>query len=389
MLRPLVIVGTLVVLGSHPGGAASRSSGPPLGDVEVTWTKIGTLPGAPTALVTHPTRRGLYAATKDGWVWALRGDTSVTVLDLSRDVTDQKDKPKFNEQGLLDIAFSPDGRYLYCYFTDAVGDTRIRSYAMSGTEPDASTARDILWVDQPHPWHNGGRLLFGPDGHLYIGVGDGGPRFGPNAQRLDSLLGKILRIDPTPNGARPYVVPEDNPFAGKRNARPEIFAYGVRNPWRFTFDRGVLWLADVGENDWEEVNAVPIGRAAGANFGWNAFEGPEPFVPRPNNRQNVTTLSSSVHRAPDFAYRHPERGCRAVVGGAVYRGDRVPELVGAYVFADLCDGTVRALSADGTTITGYRVFDEGIRLPTSIGVDADGELYVLSLTGDIFRMDPP
>ena len=199
----------------------------------------------------------LYVAEKTGKVVAVRDGIvdPVPMLDLSEEVS------LGGEQGLLGLAFSPDGRDVYVNFTDTNGDTHITGYAMRGGQADTATRRDLLVVDQPYSNHNGGNLVFGPDGYLYIGLGDGGSGGDPqgNGQSLSTLLGKMLRIDPTPFGDRPYRIPTDNPFVGHVAARPEIWAYGLRNPWRYSFDRltGDLWIGDVGQSAWEEVDVQP------------------------------------------------------------------------------------------------------------------------------------
>ncbi|MCZ7525056.1 MAG: PQQ-dependent sugar dehydrogenase [Acidimicrobiia bacterium] len=219
---------------------------------------------------------------------------------------------------------------------------------------------------------------------LYLGLGDGGGAGdegrghapGGNGQSLGTLLGKILRLDPRAAGSGPYAVPADNPFVGVEGARPEIWVYGLRNPWRFSFDRatGDLWIGDVGQNRWEEIDLIPAGAAAGANLGWNLLEGTHEFRGAPP--------PGAV--PPVFEYPHSE-GC-SVTGGYVYRGPRIPQLAGAYLFTDYCDGTIRALRVeDGVLVEA----DLGVatRGPTSFGEDRTGELYVLSAEG-VLRIDP-
>ena len=197
------------------------------------------------------------------------------------------------EQGLLGLAFSPDGGRLYVNYTDPAGDTRIVEYAFADGRADPGSARELLIVDQPFANHNGGNLVFGPDGMLWIGLGDGGGGNDPqgNAQSLGTLLGKMLRIDPRPSGGRPYTVPPDNPFVGTDGARGEIWAFGLRNPWRYSFDKatGDLWIGDVGQNAREEVDFTPAGSPGGLNYGWPGLEG---------NRSNSGSAPSGAV-APD------------------------------------------------------------------------------------------
>jgi glucose/arabinose dehydrogenase len=307
--------------------ATTRSTTPPpLASVHVGLEQIATL-DQPLALATRSGDRALYIAEKTGRVVAIRDDRvdPTPVLDLSGDVS------LGGEQGLLGIAFSPDGRSLYVNYTDVDGDTRVVAYAMGRRTAEPDTRRELLFVDQPYANHNGGDLVFGPDGYLYVGLGDGGSAGDPqgHAQSLESLLGKMLRIDPRPDRDRAYSIPPDNPFVDRDGARAEIWAYGLRNPWRYSFDRatGDLWIGDVGQNAWEEIDRLPAGTPPGANLGWNLVEGSRRFTGDPPN--------GAV--APVYEYPHASGAC-TVIGGVVYRGDEIPDLVGAYLFADLCLG---------------------------------------------------
>ena len=219
---------------------------------------------------------------------------------------------------------------------------------MAGDRADPSSARTVLFVRQPFANHNGGDLLFGPDGDLYVGLGDGGSEGDPqgNGQSLSTLLGKMVRIRPTPNGPAPYEVPAGNPFVGASGARPEIWAFGLRNPWRFSFDRqtGDLWIGDVGQDQWEEIDRQPAGSSGGQNYGWNLTEGDHPYngaSPPPNWVR------------PVYEYSHDTGGC-AVVGGYVYRGAAIPALRGAYLFSDNCDGRIMGLRIRGGRTAGVR-----------------------------------
>jgi glucose/arabinose dehydrogenase len=295
------------------------------------------------------------------------------VLDVSGEIV------AGGEQGLLGLAFSPDGRYLYVDFTDKAGDTHVTEFTMRGRQADARSERLVLKVDQPFPNHNGGQLAFGPDRRLYIALGDGGSAGDPmgNGQSLDTLLGKILRIDPRPGGGQPYRIPDGNPFAGRAGARPEIWDYGLRNPWRFSFDpaTGDLWIGDVGQGAWEEIDHEPAG-SGGHNYGWNRLEGSHRFEGgRPDGAVD-----------PVIEYGHGNGGGCTVIGGSVYRGRKIPGLRGAYLYGDYCAGWVRAARWSGGRVTDQR--DLGLNVPSlsSFGVGPDGELYALSLSGPVYRL---
>ena len=231
----------------------------------------------PIALAVRAGDPDLYVAEKTGRVVAIRDGhvASRAVLDLSGQVS------LGSEQGLLGIAFSPDGRSLYASYTDLNGNSNVVVYGMDDGVADPASRRMVLVVAQPFSNHNGGDLAFGPDGDLYIGLGDGGSEGDPNGngQSLTTLLAKMLRIAPETSGAVPYTIPPDNPFVGKANVRPEIWAYGLRNPWRYSFDRatGDLWIGDVGQNTWEEIDLQPAGSPGGENYGWNRLEGTHPY----------------------------------------------------------------------------------------------------------------
>jgi glucose/arabinose dehydrogenase len=363
------------------GGPAPDTTGvpaapQPLGSVAVTLTEVAGLT-QPVALAVRGGDGALYVVEKVGRVTAVRdGAVDPTpVLDLTGSVSTG------SEQGLLGLAFSPDGGKLYVNFTNAGGDTRVVEYGFSGGRADPSTAREVLAVAQPFANHNGGNLVFGPDGMLWIGLGDGGSGNDPQnrAQDLGDLLGKMLRIDPTPSGGRAYTIPSDNPFVGDGGARGEIWSYGLRNPWRYSFDRatGDLWIGDVGQNAVEEVDFAPVSSDGGENWGWPALEGTRANKgPRPEGAV-----------APILDYDQSSGGC-SVTGGYVYRGARIPALTGAYLYGDYCRGEILALRQSGGRVVEEADLGVAVDGLSSFGQDAAGELYALSLSGTVYRIDP-
>jgi glucose/arabinose dehydrogenase len=295
-----------------------------------------------------------------------------------------------NERGLLSLAFAPDyartGRF-YVDYTDRTGNGNIQVVeyrrAEDGDTADPASARPILSIVKPWENHNAGMLQFGPDGTLYIAVGDGDsgainpPGF--YAQTLDDLLGNILRIDPGhPTEDAPYSVPDDNPFVAGEGARPEIWDYGFRNPWRFWIDpvTSDMYIADVGEGDAEEIDYVE-GNAPGLNFGWPCFEGELP---------HGTTQMCPGAVAPLLDYDHAGGRC-AVVGGVVVHDAGLPDLAGRYLYGDYCDGKVNSLLVDGGKVT--EPHDLGLTVPTlsSFGVDGRGRVYLVATDGGVYRLD--
>ena len=332
----------------------------------------------PLAMAVRSGDPALYVAQKTGKVVAVRDGIvdPVPVLDL-RDLVSLG-----GEQGLLGVAFSPDGRDVYVNYTDTSGDTHVTGYAMQDGRADTATRREILFVDQPYSNHNGGNLMFGPDGYLYVGLGDGVSGGDPqgNGQSLSTVLGKMLRIDPTPFGDRPYRIPTDNPFVGRADARPEIWAYGLRNPWRYSFDRqtGDLWIGDVGQSAWEEVDVQPSGSPGGENYGWNRMEGDHSYGGGDPPANAVP---------PVYEYSHDGGGC-VVTGGYVYRGASIPDLYGAYVFADFCAGALEAIREKDGQVIDHRILGPVVSSLSSFGEDAQGELYAMSLGGGLYRLAP-
>jgi hypothetical protein len=288
------------------------------------------------------------------------------------------------ERGLLSLAFHPDfanNGQVFVDYTDRNGNTVVARYKVSSADSDRidpASAEVILAVEQPAANHNGGLLLFGPrDGYLYIGLGDGGGGNGQNGQDLSTLLGKILRIDVDQrSGGLPYAIPPDNPFVEQPGARPEIWALGVRNPWRFSFDRGSgdLWIGDVGSATYEEVNVQPAASSGGENYGWDLMEGPECRAEG----------GCDAFVAPVSGFDRDE-GC-VVTGGYVYRGSAMLNLEGVYLFADYCSGRVWGLLRDASDAwVRLDPVETGLRI-SSFGEDAAGELYAVDIEGAVYRL---
>jgi glucose/arabinose dehydrogenase len=348
----------------------------PLGDPTIALQPVATA-AAPVDLAWRVGDPTMFVVEQDGLVRPLRdGTLGDPVLDITDLTTGD------GEQGLLGLTFSPDGSLAYLDHTDNDGNTDIVEYAVAADGTfDPASRRVLLEIDQPYPNHNGGNVTIGPDGMLYIGMGDGGSADDPerHALNVSSLLGKILRIDPTPLSGSPYTVPADNPFVDVAGAAPEIWSVGVRNPWRFSFDSatGDLWIADVGQNQVEEIDVAwaADGAGRGVNFGWSAFEG--------NNRFNDDQPAEGV-TFPVYEYQHGDDGC-SVSGGAVYRGTGVPALAGWYVFADYCSGHITGLRMDGRALAASLLLGE-LGAATAVRTGPDGELYVLSGNGDIARI---
>ena len=288
------------------------------------------------------------------------------------------------EQGLLGLAMAPDyarsGRF-YVYYTAANNDIRIVQYRRSAADPnvaDPASARPVLTIDH-HRYtnHDGGQLAFGPDGKLYIGVGDGGSEYDPegNGQSTRTLLAKILRIDPSLGGS--YTIPYGNPFAGKASRRAEIWAYGLRNPWRFSFDRvrGYLIIGDVGQDQQEEIDFAAAGTRAGANYGWSIWEGAR--------REKPGHAPGAI--APVLVARHNSGYC-AIIGGYVVRDRSLPSLYGRYLFGDNCRAQIESVRLSGGRARGLRASGLSVSSTSSFGEDARGHLYITSLNGPVYRI---
>ncbi len=286
------------------------------------------------------------------------------------DIADRVDDSR-NEMGLLGLAFHPNyesNGYFFVNYTGEGGDTRISRFQANGDFAGSNSETVLLVIEQPFPNHNGGALAFGPDGYLYAGIGDGGLAGDPhkNGQNTSSLLGKILRIDV--NNGDPYTIPADNPFGN------EVWAYGLRNPWRISFDRvtGDLWIGDVGQGDWEEIDYLPAGSPGGANFGWSIMEGNHGYD---GNPQPGLIL-------PAAEYNHNE-GC-SVTGGYVYRG-AMPEWDGIYLYGDYCSGIIWGLIRSDGGWQAQRLFEADGSI-TSFGQDESGEIYLTTDNGNVYQL---
>jgi glucose/arabinose dehydrogenase len=353
--------------------------------VSIDFEEVVDIPGEPVGVV--PANDGsarLFVVEQEGRIWLVRGGARAEApfLDMSGLVR------AGGEQGLLGLAFHPaypDDPRFFVYYTDRDGGHRVATVRVSSDpdRADPNTVEPILRMEDFAPNHNGGSLVFGPDGFLYVATGDGGGGGDPrgSGQSLTTYLGKILRLDvDNPSGSLAYGIPADNPFRDENGALPEIWATGLRNPWRTSFDRatGDFWIGDVGQGRYEEIDVVRAG-TSGQNFGWNVtegftcFDGGEPCAP-----EGLVP--------PVTAYTH-DFGC-SVTGGFVYRGTTVPTLVGGYLFADYCSGITWAIDAAAQRIDEPRVVFESGRSISSFGEGEDGELYATDIGGSLLRVVP-
>lgn len=337
----------------------------------------------PTGLISaHDGTGRMFLLEQTGTIRILKNGALLPLpfLDLSGLVNTSG-----NERGLLGLAFDPkyaENGHFFVNYTDAGGDSVTARYSVSASDPDrADPAGASLVLRIAHPQysnHNGGNLVFGPDGYLYFGMGDGGGAGDPNgnSQNLGMLLGKLLRIDVS---IEPYTVPPDNPFVGRSGARPEIWAYGLRNPWRFSFDSpsGDLYIADVGQDTYEEIDVQPAHDRGGENYGWNFMEGFHIY-----QGQTPSGLTPPVAE-----YDHGAGNC-SVTGGYVYHGSALPQISGMYVFGDYCSGRIWLLKRGAQGWQKAEWIDSGLAI-TSFGVDDAGELYVLDrISGGVFLLSP-
>ncbi len=328
----------------------------------------------------------LFVVEQAGRIYVIPNDDSTPGAEEFLDISDRVSRSA-NEEGLLGLAFHPEyannGDFYVYYSASNPRRSVLSRFAVDDSDPnraDKASELVILEIAQPYGNHNGGALVFGPDGYLYVGLGDGGSGGDPqgHGQNLGTLLGSIIRIDPeNPSGGKLYGIPADNPFLDREDARGEIFAFGLRNPWRFSFDpvTKLLWVGDVGQNAIEEIDVVE----PGLNYGWNIMEGSRCFAP-------ASGCPTSGLEMPVAEYDHSE-GC-SVTGGYVYRGKRLAMLYGAYVYGDFCTGRIWGLRyGDGKVTEHSRIVDSGPQI-SSFGVDEAGELYLTAFDGRLYRLEP-
>jgi glucose/arabinose dehydrogenase len=347
-----------------PIGAASAT---PAATVSYRLDTVASV-DRPTDIASRPGDQAIYVTEQDGRVLRITNTSSTgrarrsTALDL---------RPRTGadgERGLLGIVFHPNGKFLYVNYTDNDGDTVVARYAVRPDGKAVASSRTVLFtLDQPYANHNGGGLSFGPDGRLFVATGDGGSAGDPERVALDrsSLLGKIVSLDPDADGT------------ATNDAR--IWSVGLRTPWRFEFDdENNLWVADVGQNEWEEVNVVwaADGSGDGANFGWSAYEGKKRY----NKDQNVTR-----HTRPVYVYAHGDAGC-SISGGTKVRSARLPALRGWYLFGDYCSGDITALRVEGSRTTKTKKLFDDVGSVTAVRSVSSGDVYVLTHGGDVKRL---
>lgn len=383
MIRQAVLITASLIACGESRGATSEPTPqpPPSGTASFGLADIASGLSRPVYLTAPAGDSRLFVVEKVGRIRIIKNGALLPTPFL--DIT-SKVGSGGNEQGLLSVAFHPSystNGFLFVNYTNVSGDTRIERYTVSGNADVANpaSAKLILAIDQPYGNHNGGLNLFGPDGMLYIGMGDGGSGGDPhgNGQNRNSLLGKILRIDV--DHGDPYSIPANNPFANG-GGRGEVWAYGLRNPWRFAFDKtaGMLYIADVGQNSYEEVNVAAAG-TPGLNYGWNIMEGAACY--------NSSSCNQAGLQLPVVAYKLYEGGTCTVIGGVVYRGSAVPQLVGHYLYADYCAGWIRSFTwtnSAAANTTQWQTSAHGSI--TSFGQDGSGEVYLLSENGHVYKI---
>ncbi len=375
------LLGLCLVLGACTGGDTTGVDITPP-EISLGVQEVAAGFSNPLFVISPPGDSRLFVVEQDGRIKIIKNGQvlSTPFLDITSRISSG------GERGLLSVAFHPSyatNGFLYVNFTDPAGNTRVERFTVS-SNPDianASSSKLILTVTQPFGNHNGGLNVFGPDGMLYIGLGDGGSGGDPqgNGQKLSTLLGKILRIDV--DHGDPYAIPADNPFVGRSGALGEIWAYGLRNPWRFAFDKlgGLLYVADVGQDRFEEVDVVPS-NTAGVNYGWNIMEGSTCFV--------TTSCNQAGLELPALVYDHSNGEC-SITGGYVYRGSIITDLIGHYFYSDYCAGFLKSFRYQNGRATEQRTYTIGnVGSITSFGQDASGELYMTSSNGKVYRIIP-
>ena len=368
------------------GTEQSRGAGPKF-ELKTVASDLGQL----VHVTNAPGDDGLWMVDKTGKLLRRDPDGKVeTKLDISSIVDGG------GERGLLSVAFHPrfesNGRVFMYYTEKGTGELHIaEAHAGSGGTVDEDSLKDVLVVDHPRGNHNGGQLQFGPDGMLYAGTGDGGGGGDPDdtGQDLGSHLGKILRLDVDhPADGKPYGIPADNPYVGTVGAQPEIYSTGVRNPWRFSFDReqGDLWIGDVGQNRWEEVNMVPRGQGNGANFGWDAREGAQSYD---DSSEAAGRQASGPGTLVDPTLQYGRDEGFSITGGYVYRGDDIPSLKGYYLYSDIGSDKLRAVKVEDGKVVDRREVPGGREYVVSYGEGPDGEMYAVTLGGELTKVARP
>jgi Glucose / Sorbosone dehydrogenase len=357
----------------------------PVGASALTLDQVGTY-STPVYVTSDPADSNrLYVVERAGRIMLTRAGQTTTFLDIRPLV------PPYggiDDRGLFSMAFAPDyessGRF-YVAYAGAENVEHLDEFTAKGDSVDPATRRAVLSIDHDSVFHYGGQLQFGPDGLLYVSTGDAGIGAGGegdpdgNSQSLDTLNGKILRIDPGPSGGQPYTVPGDNPFVGAPGL-DEIWSYGLRNPWRFSFDRasGDLVIGDVGQSTWEEVDYEPrsAGGGRGANYGWSCREGPDPY----------SGCGGDFTEAVFFLPHHAPPCSGSITGGYVVRDPGLPSLLGRYLYADFCLGELRSLRLGLPAASDDRPEGVAVAQPTSFGEDSCGRIYVASLSGPVYRL---
>jgi glucose/arabinose dehydrogenase len=326
----------------------------------------------------------LFIVQQGGIIQVLDGTTASIFLDITNLVSASANQDVYSERGLLGLAFHPDyaeNGLFYVNYTDRAGHTALAKYSVSDDPnvADENSAEIIFTQLQPFPNHNGGHMVFGDDGYLYVALGDGGAAGDPLSagQNPDMLLGKILRLDV--NVESEYTIPADNPFVNGGGA-PEVWSYGWRNPWRFSFDRatGDFYIGDVGQNQWEEINFEPADSAGGLNYGWSALEATHLY--------NASSVPEGVVM-PIAEYNHSDGSC-SVTGGYVYRGEAIPDLQATYLFSDYCSGVLRYAYRDESGAWQSDILMQTGMQVSSFGEDEMGELYIIDYNGTVYKFVP-
>lgn len=417
--RPFRVILVALILGigaASPVPGRTQSQAPEIEWPEVQLVRVGTFAVSRPTYLTHSADGSgrIFIVEQDGRIQILEGSTlrNTPFLDIGSRVRSPADGPDRNEEGLLGLAFPPQYAqkgYFYVYYTRNSGNNVVsRFHLINPNQADPQSEEPVLVLDHPtYGNHNGGQIAFGPDGYLYIGTGDGGGGGDPfnNAQNRASLLGKILRIDTefatqadvvlaeeniylpfmfSPGSGSPpmYLVPPDNPFVSQPAYRAEIWAYGMRNPWRFSFDRqtGELFIGDVGQGSWEEIDYQAADDPGGRNYGWRLMEGSHCYNPA-----NCSTAGLTL---PIWEYSESGAACASVTGGYVYRGSDFPALHGIYLFTDYCGGRIQGLGRESGA---WQQHDFMISEPwiTSFGEDEAGELYAVNRSGAVYQVTVP